>query len=118
MKKLLLLFITSIVLAACGSTPKESIIDIADRIIGTAPEINGNVYTYNNVSEKALYKDYKELKESIDKALNALPSETKEREVTANGTIYTSYKLETPKVYVLLWVDIDSKFIQITVKDK
>ena len=118
MKKLLLLFVATLLLAACSNSVSNDIIKNADKVIGTKPAVEGNVYTYKNVTEKNLYKDYKDIKESIDKTLNALPIETNERGVTAHGELYTSYKWETPKAYVLLWVGLDEEFIQITARDK
>ena len=118
MKKTLLLLITLLIVAC--SSKKDSIINKVDDVLGQPSKIEGNVYTYSNVSEKNVYKDYKDLKDMIDKQLNCLPTEIHELETSATGEIYSQYKWDTPNISISMWIapDETKRFIQFTIKEK
>lgn len=106
---------------SCSVPMNEQLVKEYTTTIGQEPKVSNNVYDWENLSDKQAAQLEIQLKETTDKILGFIPTETHKMEVSAStGDLYSSYVWENEKVIVNLWVDYKkgSESIQLVYKEK
>jgi len=83
--------------------------------------LGGKIYRYKFTGENSIFTCKDRMKGIIDKEVNALPYEVKERAPYYTGELWDFYKWETPKIIVslsILYSGGEAKSIEIFIDNK